>query len=585
MPDTLTWSPTSVNREPPPVTPATPELHVHDALPAATRLDEFEIIRVLGAGGFGIVYLALDHVLLRYVAIKEYMPAALAGRGPGESVSVRSPSHAQTYAIGLESFFNEARMLASFDHPSLVKVHRFWKANGTAYMAMQYYPGRTLREVRGELGGAPDETWLRAIVDPLLGALEALHGEDIYHRDIAPDNILLLPDGRPVLLDFGSARRVIGDRTQSLTAILKPNFAPVEQYADEPGMRQGPWTDLYALGATVHFVLTGQVPVPAVLRAVRDTMVAVSDPASGPYPGVGQAFLATIDWTLALAPEDRPQSISTLRRGLSGEIQPPPPGVRLKPAVALPTPAFDVAAAAPPHADAYAPTKVLAPPPVHPLPASAPLSAPPAATAHPPTVRLTPREPEPAAAAAPLQRRRVVVTTLAGLVVAAAALAGIARWFSAPASTASVAVAVPAPMPASAVVPTLAAAEIAAPVVNLPPPAAEAAPASVVVVAAAASAVHKEPVRRSEKPTAEARARPAPPPAVVAVAAEVQRPAATERPPAAAPKSPKELCGDLNFVALAMCVSRQCEAPALQSHPQCVEARRYDEQRRRRMEQ
>src|SRR5450631_2104388 len=182
----------------------------HEALRPGAHLEEFEIIRVLGDGGFGIVYLALDQILLRYVAIKEYLPASLAGRGVGQTVSVRSAAQAETFELGLDSFFNEARMLASFDHPSLVKVHRFWKANGTAYMAMQYYPGQTLREVRNEMPAPPDEAWLRSFVDPLLGALEVLHAEDIYHRDIAPDNILLLPDGRPVLLDFGSARRVIG---------------------------------------------------------------------------------------------------------------------------------------------------------------------------------------------------------------------------------------------------------------------------------------------------------------------------------------------------------------------------------------
>ena len=158
MSDTSTWSTTAANPlgAAAPSAPATSENH--DALRIGTRVDEFEIIRVLGAGGFGIVYLALDQVLLRYVAIKEYMPTALAGRGNGATVSVRSAALAETFAIGLESFFNEARLLASFDHPSLVKVHRFWKANGTAYMVMQYYPGQTLKEARREMITSPDET-------------------------------------------------------------------------------------------------------------------------------------------------------------------------------------------------------------------------------------------------------------------------------------------------------------------------------------------------------------------------------------------------------------------------------------------
>ena len=246
---------------------------LHDALSPGTRLDEFEIVRVLGTGGFGIVYLARDHVLLRDVAIKEYMPAALAGRGEGVTVSLRAPGFADSFAKGLESFLSEARLLASFDHRSLVKVHRFWRSNATAYMAMQYYSGQTLKDARLHMTTAPDEAWLDAFIEALLGVLDLLHGEGVYHRDISPDNILLLDDGRPVLLDFGSARRVMADSPQSFTAHLKPQFAPLEQYADESGgMRQGPWTDLYALGATLYFVLTGRAPTPSVVRAVRDVL-------------------------------------------------------------------------------------------------------------------------------------------------------------------------------------------------------------------------------------------------------------------------------------------------------------------------
>jgi serine/threonine protein kinase len=320
VPDTPTWPATCRMAEGPGVpAPAGPS----DALAPGTRLGEFEIVEVLGAGGFGIVYLALDHVLLRRVAIKEYMPRALAQRrGAAFTVSSRTAADAATFEKGLDSFFNEARLLASFDHPSLVKVHRFWKANGTAYMAMQHYPGRTLKAVRDDMKVAPNGAWLRAFVEALLGALEVLHEDGVFHRDISPDNILLLPDGRPVLLDFGSARRALDDGTQSMTALLKPNFSPLEQYADEPGMRQGPWTDLYALGATVHFLLTGQAPVPSVLRVLRDGLAPLCS-VEAAFPGVPASFLATIDWTLALAPSKRPQSVRTVRRALNGELVPP----------------------------------------------------------------------------------------------------------------------------------------------------------------------------------------------------------------------------------------------------------------------
>ena len=292
-----------------------------DALPVGTRLDEFEVLHVLGTGGFGIVYLALDHALMRQVAIKEYMPSALAVRGLGSWVALRAPQHAETFQAGLKSFVNEAQLLASFDHPSLLKVHRFWEDNGTAYMVMQYYPGRTLKQERLAMTEPPSEAWLRALVLPLLDALEVLHREGVYHRDISPDNILLQVDGPPVLLDFGAARKVIGDRTQTLTAILKPNFAPVEQYADIAGMRQGPWTDLYAVSAVLHYLLSGQPPTPAVARAVRDSLP-LHQAAPG---GVSVAFLRCVDWGLAVAPDDRPQKVAQMRDALSGRLTPPKP--------------------------------------------------------------------------------------------------------------------------------------------------------------------------------------------------------------------------------------------------------------------
>ena len=264
-------------------------------------------------------------MLQRDIAIKEYMPASLARRGEGATVALRGQhrrQRAETFAKGLESFLGEARLLASFDHPALVKVHRFWRSNATAYMAMPYYPGRTLKDVRLEMTAAPGEAWLRGLIEPVLGALEQLHAHGVYHRDVAPDNILVLPEGRPVLLDFGCARRAVAGGSQWFTAHLKPQFAPLEQYADEGSVGQGPWTDLYSLGATLHFVVTGRAPAASVARAVRDTLPALS---SLPLPELSPGLLATIDWTLALAPGDRPRDVETVRRALRGEIAPPPP--------------------------------------------------------------------------------------------------------------------------------------------------------------------------------------------------------------------------------------------------------------------
>ena len=308
----------------------------HDALPPGTRFGEFEILRVLGVGGFGIVYLANDHSLEREVALKEYMPASLAARGAGPQITVRSSSFAETYAIGLRSFVNEARLLARFDHPSLVKVYRFWEDNATAYMVMPFLQGVTLRDTRRRMAHPPDEAWIRSVVSPILSALELLHREGVYHRDIAPDNILLPPDGPPVLLDFGAARRVISDRTQSLTAILKPSYAPIEQYAEMTQLRQGPWTDLYALGAVIHYLLFGAPPAPATARAVQDDAEAIENRI---VPGVSPRFLEAVSWMLSVRPNQRPQNGEQLRAVLDGSAQIPPrgrPGITIPPNVALP---------------------------------------------------------------------------------------------------------------------------------------------------------------------------------------------------------------------------------------------------------
>ena len=249
-----------------------PASDMGNGLPIGTRLGEFELIKLLGEGGFGIVYLATDHSLQRRVALKEYMPSSLAARFGESQVQVKSERYRETFEAGRKSFINEARLLAQFDHPSLVKVYRFWEANGTAYMVMPFYEGKTLRDTLRANPRKPDEAWLRTLLLPLTEALQVIHAEQCYHRDIAPDNVMMLaPSQRPLLLDFGAARRVIGDMTQALTVILKPGYAPVEQYAEIPGMKQGAWTDVYALAAVVHYAITGRTPPPSVGRLLNDT--------------------------------------------------------------------------------------------------------------------------------------------------------------------------------------------------------------------------------------------------------------------------------------------------------------------------
>src|SRR5687768_1251025 len=179
-------------------------------------------------------------------------------------------------------------------------------------MVMPFYEGRTLRDTLRQEGNPPPELRLKQLLQHLLDALEIIHTESCLHRDIAPDNILILKDGRPLLLDFGAARRVISDMTQNLTVILKPGYAPIEQYAEMKSMRQGAWTDIYALAAVIYFAITGKTPAPAVSRIISDSLEPLARSEHG-QDRYSAAFLDAIDKGLAVKPEDRPQDIAAFR--------------------------------------------------------------------------------------------------------------------------------------------------------------------------------------------------------------------------------------------------------------------------------
>ncbi|MCM5682208.1 serine/threonine protein kinase [Schlegelella sp. S2-27] len=321
-------------------------------LPMGSRIAEFEVNEILGEGGFGVVYLAADTQLGRRVALKEYMPASLAVRRPDQSIAPRSQQCEEAFELGRRSFVNEARLLAQFEHPALAKIYRFWEERGTAFIVMPYYEGETLKSYL-RAHPYPSQAWLLGILAPLMDALATLHERQCYHRDVAPDNILLLPNGRPLLLDFGAARQVIGQATQALTAILKPGFAPLEQYADTPGMKQGPWTDVYALAAVLYSAVTGKAPRASVSRVLHDDLEPAARLAGSQYsPG----FLAAIDAGLALMPEARPQTMAEFSALLKSSA--PPPDERT---VVLPATASHAAAPAPRSQPASAPWTATAP--------------------------------------------------------------------------------------------------------------------------------------------------------------------------------------------------------------------------------
>jgi serine/threonine protein kinase len=554
-----------------------------NALNPGTRLGEFELLKVLGVGGFGIVYLAMDHALEREIAIKEYMPATLAGRTEAMQVSIRSQSDAESFALGLKSFVNEAKLLARFDHPSLLKVHRFWEANGTAYMAMPVLRGRTIQDVRADMGGPPDEAWLRGVLMPLLGAIEKLHSEGVYHRDIAPDNIQIEPDGRPVLLDFGAARRVLSDKTQSLTAILKPAYAPIEQYGEAGSVKQGPWTDIYALGATLHYVLLRRPPAPATARALDDDHPALT---VDRLPGCSERFLAIIDWMLRPRPGDRPQSVAELREVLEGRA---------------PVPQRGLAAALRSSTQPWERTDVLSPP--SPPPGPLDLEVGDVATQIVPRTRAGPSavdldtgdgvaEPvqpsvPPLEMAAEREAPAPVRRSQAPLVLAGLAALGVAAYLFWPKPEAPAAVASPLPVASAPASPASAPAALGVAGAGAVSPApADAAAATVLSASApdaapaAAASVAADPA--AIRPAAEApvQAVVVPPPPARPVQKPVDKPAPRKEPrpveaakaparPEPVPAGPGPNCGPGEGVRYHVCMGRECASAAFASHPAC----------------
>ena len=276
------------------------------ALRAGTLLsDQYTIVGVLGRpGGFGITYLAEDIRLDTLVAIKEFLPRELATRAPDRSTIItHSGDHDSSFHRGLEQFVREARTLAKIHHPSVVRVRQFFEANGTAYLVMDYLEGQTLSELLKQEGGRLRPPQAVDIMIRVLDGLRAAHALNIYHRDVKPSNIYITAAGHPVLLDFGAARQATGTSGASMTAVLTPGFAPLEQYGHRG---QGPWTDVYATSAVLYQVLTGVDPVPATDRVGDET-----DPMVAPAdidPDIGPALSDAVMKALSMAPRGRPQT-------------------------------------------------------------------------------------------------------------------------------------------------------------------------------------------------------------------------------------------------------------------------------------
>ena len=247
------------------------------ALRAGTVLNQRYIVgRVLGQGGFGITYLAWDEKLAARVAVKEYMPGEIAVRKGETSVSVRTAERADEFAYGAERFKEESRILAKFmGQPWIAGVTDYFDENGTSYFVMDYIEGISFKTYIANAGGKISPQEAMDVMIPVLRALTAVHGEGLIHRDVTPDNIYITKDGNVKLLDFGSARYSMGDKSKSLDVILKVGYAPKEQYIRRG--RQGPYTDVYSCAACLYAAITGYLPPESLERLDHDTLIPPSE--------------------------------------------------------------------------------------------------------------------------------------------------------------------------------------------------------------------------------------------------------------------------------------------------------------------
>ncbi len=300
------------------------------ALPVGAMVQEYRIIETLGIGSFGIVYKAENKYFSEIVALKEFLPSDLACRKEGDyRVLPLSSDNEQAFQWARHKFLQEAKTLRELgspdQHPNIVRVRQFIEANDTAYMVMDFEKGQPLsKRIEGQEPLGEEE--LRSILDALLDGLARLHGANVWHRDIKPSNILIRPDGSPVLIDFGAARKDVSGEAKSIMAIFSPAFAAPEQiYAMGD---QGPWTDIYGLGATLYKAVTGRVPTNAAKRMQNEPHLPAAEEAKGAY---SPALLKAIDAALNLTPKDRPQSVAAWKELLDSPSEGPGGGEQTLP--------------------------------------------------------------------------------------------------------------------------------------------------------------------------------------------------------------------------------------------------------------
>ncbi|MBL8372693.1 MAG: serine/threonine protein kinase [Burkholderiaceae bacterium] len=289
-------------------------------LPPDTVIGGYRIVRKLAAGGFGVVYLAVDNDG-QQVAIKEYLPSSLATRGAGELMPVIQPEKLSLYRLGLKSFFEEGRSLAQISHPSVVSVLNFFRENETVYMVMNYLEGASLqdyiitaRDLKKEK--VFRESTIRSLYDEILRGLRIVHQHKMLHLDIKPANIFITDDNRAVMIDFGAAREVLSKEGNFIRPMYTPGFAAPEMYRRDASM--GPWTDIYAIGACMYACMQGFPPNDAPQRLEKDRLSLSLARLRAVY---SDNLIEVVEWCMSLDPLSRPQSVFALQKELSRESE------------------------------------------------------------------------------------------------------------------------------------------------------------------------------------------------------------------------------------------------------------------------
>lgn len=295
-----------------------------DSLPIGTVLDCYRVTRLIGSGGFSLIYLAEDEDNHDEVAIKEYLPKRFGTRINGLSVQPMSEDKYESFQRGRRLFYQEARVLTTLRHPNIVHVRNCFLANNTAYLAMNYEPGKNLGRYIKKRQGGLSTNFLMTVFPPLLDALDLIHAKQHLHLDIKPSNIHLRPGGNPLLLDFGAAYHLddVGDKKAQ---VVTPGFSPIEQYY--ASARVSPATDVYAVGATMRACIEGKPAPSAVERHAKDTLVPAIEAFSNRYP---REILEAIDWAMQIDPSRRADSAGQLRDAMLGRVRAPKTGRRIR---------------------------------------------------------------------------------------------------------------------------------------------------------------------------------------------------------------------------------------------------------------